>query len=152
MGTFTFPEVSPTVSADDPSAEPVAVIEPACQPSSSTDTAADMSVSLADLIAAANGIVPVDSVSVDMLVGKYCIVKHNGKPYPLIVLSVEEFDVEIKCMTRIGNNRYFWPNPIEAICWYQFHDIISLIPQPRPIGTKTYQVNLKLWNVINAHI
>jgi len=45
------------------------------------------------------------------LVGKFCIIKYDGKLCPGKILQVEadDDDAFILCMNKIGDNRFFWP-------------------------------------------
>ena len=41
--------------------------------------------------------------------GKWVLVRYEKKLYPGVVQEVEEEDVLVKCMARVGENRFFWP-------------------------------------------
>lgn len=82
------------------------------------------------------------------LIGKFCIVKYDGKPFPGKILQVEpdDDDALIECMTKIGDNRFFWP-----VCrdeaWYMQQDILGVIPEPTLIGRsgRHHQVHPQAW-------
>ena len=42
--------------------------------------------------------------------GQYCVVMYDDKPYPGVIMSVDEDDVEVKCMHTLGKNMFFWPS------------------------------------------
>lgn len=52
----------------------------------------------------------------DDLIGKWCVVNYDGLPYPGIVHDVDEGELEVKVMHKVGNNRYFWPDR-DDIVW-----------------------------------
>jgi hypothetical protein len=82
-------------------------------------------------------------------IGKWCIVKYDGKPYPGIIIDVDvvDWNVEVKTMHSVGRNRFFWPTMIDRV-WYTQDNFLSLIPEPSPIGTRHLQVNPQMY----AHI
>ena len=70
--------------------------------------------------------------STDGLVGQLVVVKYDGKSYPSKVLDLEEDDIQVTCMAKIGISTFFWP-AIEDACMYQPQYIIRTIPeQPFP--------------------
>jgi len=91
------------------------------------------------------------------LVGKFCVVKYDNKPYPGQIISVDEADVEVECMHFIGNrydsNRFFWPEPIKDVCMYQYEHVVTLIPPPERLSdhgraSKHFRVDPCLWKQV----
>jgi len=82
------------------------------------------------------------------LVGKFCVVKYDGKAFPGRILQVEpdDDDALIECMSRIGNNRFFWP-VFRDEAWYMQPDILGIIPEPILIGRsgRHHQVHPLAW-------
>lgn len=68
---------------------------------------------------------------------KYCLIKYDGELYPGVILDVEENDIQVHCMTRIGPNRFFWCTPVLDILWYPHDDVVCLIPQPKPVTSSS---------------
>ena len=89
-------------------------------------------------IANVGTLTPVDSASAADLIGRFCVVRYDNKPYPGRILEVGEADVTVECMHHIGgkgdSNRFFWPQKIKDICEYTFENVLSLIPEPQKIG------------------
>lgn len=82
--------------------------------------------------------------------GKWVVVLYDGKPYPGLVQAVDEDDLEVKAMSRIGRNRFFWPM-FEDVVWYANTDIIAIIDEPSPVTqsrSRHFQVEPSQW----AHI
>jgi len=50
------------------------------------------------------------------VLGKYCIIRYDNKPYPGKILEINETDVTVECMhgigTRYDSNRFFWPEKV----------------------------------------
>lgn len=102
---------------------------------------------------------PLDSGNDTQLIGKFCVVKYNGKPYPGKILAADETLVTVSCMHCIGtkydSNRFFWPDRLPDICMYAYDDILSFIPEPERLSNhgRTYnhfRVNPALWDQIQV--
>ena len=75
---------------------------------------------------------------------KHVLAEYDGQYYPGIVLNEDDEDVEVKCMHRIGNNRFFWP-PLDDVCWYTKDKVMCIIPEPSPVTGKHMQVDPTIW-------
>ena len=65
-------------------------------------------------------------------VGKYVVIKYDNKPYPGIVENSGQSDIFVQCMHRVGkkdNNCFFWPKTIKDRCWYEYDDVLAVIPE-----------------------
>jgi hypothetical protein len=86
--------------------------------------------------------------SVDsQLVGKWCVVKYDDVPYPGIVQNVDDDDIEVQVMHKIGNNRYFWPL-MPDILWYKHSQLLCEITEPTKVGTRHYQLSKPDWTKV----
>ena len=74
------------------------------------------------------GSVKVDDVT-EELVSRFCVVNYESKPYPWIILAVDDEDIEVKVMHSVWKNRFFWPM-IDDILWYKPDDVIGLLENP----------------------
>ena len=85
------------------------------------------------------------------LIGKFCLIKYDGKPFPGKILRVEpdDDDALIECMSRIGDNRFFWPLYRDE-AWYMQQDILGIIPEPTSIGRsgRHQQVHPLAWEYV----
>jgi hypothetical protein len=63
---------------------------------------------------------------------KHVIVKYDAQPYPGLVVDEDLEDLQVMCMHRIGQNRFFWPVRAD-ICWYVKDDIVCVIPEPEKV-------------------
>ena len=90
----------------------------------------------------------------DDLIGQYCVVRYDSKPYPGRIIEVNESDVKVSCMHCIGNrfdsNRFFWPEKITDECVYAFEDVVTLIPEHQRISDsgrayKHFRVSADSW-------
>ena len=104
---------------------------------------------------------PIDSHSDTQLVGKFCVVKYNDKPYPGKILAVNETHVTVSCMHGIGtkydSNRFFWPERLPDVCMYPFDDILTFIPEPERLSDhgrayNHFRVNPAMWNEIQMSL
>ena len=89
--------------------------------------------------------------NLDGLVGEWCVVRYEARVYPGVVCSVEDTDVEVKCMSAAGKNRFFWPSR-EDVCWYTADNVLFHIPEPQKVGSRHMQIHPKLWDDIEQHI
>ena len=92
---------------------------------------------------------PIEHPEEDM-VGEWCVVLYDGMVYPGIIKEVEIERIEVTCMHRIGNNRYFWPLLDDTI-WYSLDKIVSIIPKPEQVtkrNSRHVQIKPELYKVI----
>ena len=78
------------------------------------------------------------------LIGKHVIVRYDGSFYPGIVIDEDTDDVKVRCMSRAGNNRFYWP-PREDICYYMREDVGQLIPEPEHVTGRHLRVDPTIW-------
>lgn len=91
---------------------------------------------------------PSDHPNNTEFLGKYVAVRYEGKPYPGVVTDVDDSELEVKCLHKVGKN-FFWPK-LEDICWYKKDDIIGIICEPTKVTDKHYEV--PGWTNILKHI
>ncbi|XP_028254033.1 uncharacterized protein LOC114441699 isoform X2 [Parambassis ranga] len=78
------------------------------------------------------------------VVGKWCVLKYEGDLYPGIIMDTSETHIQVRCMQKIGVNRFFWPAR-EDIMWYLFEDIVSLIPPTKPVTGRHMEIEKEVW-------
>jgi hypothetical protein len=88
----------------------------------------------------------IDNVDAAYL-GKYVAVLYEGVPYPGLVVDVDEESIQVKCMQKVGKNRYFWPAK-DDIVWYEHEHIVQTIPEPLNVTRRHLQVDPKIWEEI----
>jgi hypothetical protein len=138
--TFDFPIAVPDQSDNPAVVSPVVAVP-------HTDAEESVSVPLE----AANPSPPsVDSSTPDpqTWLGKWVLVRYDKKLYPGVVQEVEEEDVLVKCMARVGENRFFWPM-LDDTCWFFLEDILSAIEEPKAVGSRHVQVDPDIWEKFN---
>ena len=84
-----------------------------------------------------------DHLSTDYL-DRHVIVMYNEKPYPGLVLNVDTDDVSVRCMHRVGQNRFYWPST-EDVCWYNKDQIVAVIPPPTSVTSRHMQIDAAVW-------
>ena len=77
------------------------------------------------------------------LIGKYCAIRYEGHIFPGKILDVSETGLEVLCMHKAGNNRYYWCSTIVDRMWYPFNDILSLISEPAPVTSSARHVQIE---------
>lgn len=85
------------------------------------------------------------------------MVRYEGRIYPRVVIGAEGDDVEIKCMSATGMNRFYWPFRDDR-CWYSSRNVTVCIPeetegwQPTHSGKsrKTSRHAEKTLNLVNT--
>ena len=73
-----------------------------------------------------------------------CVLTYDKDLYPGIILAVDETQVQVKCMHRVGPNRFFWPVR-EDVLWYMFDDVLELIPPPKPVTSRHMEIEKEVW-------
>ena len=91
-------------------------------------------------------------VFTDDLVGQYCVVRYQGKPYPALIEDVDDDSIRVDAMSRIGRrtNEFFWPDRKDNEVWYEDSDIVTLIPEPQLLegSDRHYRVDSLIWDEI----
>ncbi|CAC5383317.1 unnamed protein product [Mytilus coruscus] len=87
----------------------------------------------------------IQSDSLDQsVIGKWCIVTYDNKPYPGIIQDIDANECEVEVMHRIGENRFYWPM-VQDIVWYHHSNFVTLIDSPTKVGSRHYEVDKKVW-------
>ena len=84
------------------------------------------------------------------LLNKQVIINYNGKPYPGLVVDIDEQDVRVRCVHRIGKLdkcHFYWPKCLTDESLYDMKDIIAIIPEPEKICTKYFE-DPKIWEMV----
>ena len=55
-------------------------------------------------------------------------------------MSVDEDEIEVKCIRTLGNNKFFWPIIHDDISMYSECDVICIVDEP-------VQVNRRSWKL-----
>ena len=84
--------------------------------------------------------------SVEMI-GQWVVVKYDGFAYPGIVQDIDHDSIEVKAMSRIGKNRFFWPL-LNDIIWYDLDSVLQVIPGIEPVTKRHMQVSPDIWKTI----
>ncbi|XP_030251615.1 uncharacterized protein LOC115568462 [Sparus aurata] len=79
------------------------------------------------------------------LIGKWCILRYDDDLYPGVILNIQETHVQVKCMHRVGSNRFYWPHQ-DDILRYLFDDVLEVIPPPQPVTKRHVEVLKEVWN------
>lgn len=82
----------------------------------------------------------VENISID----KYVIVNYDGILFPGIVTDEDHEDIEVKCLHRVGGNRFFWPHR-DDILWYSKDNVIAEIPPPERVTDRHVQICSSIW-------
>ncbi|WAR02440.1 hypothetical protein MAR_008998 [Mya arenaria] len=88
-------------------------------------------------------------VTVDQhLIGQYIVVEYDGLPYPGEVLDVDEEDLEVKVMHKIGKNRFFWPL-LDDTLWYHKDKVVTILDgAPVRVTGRHWKINHDVWDQI----
>lgn len=79
------------------------------------------------------------------LIGEWCVVRYEGDIYPGIIQDIMETHVQVKCMSNIGVNRFFWPLR-EDVLWYLFEDVLRMIPPPKAVNSRHVEIDREIWS------
>lgn len=80
-------------------------------------------------------------------IGKYVAVMYNGQPYPGQVVDVDGNEIEVKCLQKVGQNRFVWPAREDKI-WYSSEHLLCDIPEPTPVTKRHLEIEPKVWSNI----
>ena len=81
------------------------------------------------------------------ITGKWCAILHEGCIYPGIIQQRNSNQVEVQAMMKVGENRYKWPIK-DDILWYDYDEVVSLIPAPKPVTKRHIPIEPTLWSMI----
>lgn len=95
-----------------------------------------------------------DTVGTAMGVGSFeldshVVVSYDGAPYPGLVVDTDNADVQVKCMHRVGDNRFYWPMR-DDVCWYGPDAILAVIPAPQPVTSRHFCIDASIWKQVTA--
>ncbi len=85
------------------------------------------------------------------LIGKWCVIKYDNDLYPGIIMETDETHALVKCMHRVGVNRFFWP-PRDDFLWYLFDDVLEIIQAPRPVTSRHMEIQRDLWKRLSQSL
>lgn len=86
-------------------------------------------------------------------IGKYVIVQYGKNAYPGYVEDAGEHDVYVQCMHGVGrkqSNCFYWPKKLIDRCWYDYEQILALIPEPEKIkqSHSHFKVIEHIWETV----
>ncbi len=82
------------------------------------------------------------------IISQWCCVKYDKEIYPGVVQDLNETHVNVKCMHRIGVNRFFWPQQ-DDVLWYLHEDVIRMIPPPTSVTSRHMEIDRNIWSKIS---
>ena len=101
-----------------------------------------------------NKLIPIDVLRDDLL-NKWFIVIYDfdGKPYPGVIKGYDESTLEVKCMSRIGQNRSFWPL-FDDEFKYPHSNVITLMNEPQKITERRnhFMVERAVWSLVEKYV
>ena len=83
----------------------------------------------------------------ESLKGKYCVLTYDGLPYPGIINYVDDGEIEVMVMHRVGDNRYFWPLRDDCL-WYSRENFVTVIPVPNLVAKRHHEIEKQIYNII----
>lgn len=82
------------------------------------------------------------------MIDQFCIVDYENRPYPGIILDVDDDQLEVQVMHSIGVNRFFWPLKVDII-WYKKDKVITLLNnEPQPVTSRHCSIEKSMWNKV----
>lgn len=92
---------------------------------------------------------PVHEGTVDPdMIGQWCVVEYDGLPFPGVILDVDQEEIEVKVLHKVGANRYFW-SLIDDVLWYKYSQVVTLIPEPTHVTKRHLQFRPDIWAEIS---
>ena len=84
------------------------------------------------------------------VVGKWCALVYDHTIYPGIIQEVNETHCQVKCMHRVGENRFFWLLR-EDLHWYPFEEELTLIPPPENVTSHHMAIAREVCDTLASH-
>ncbi|XP_029316085.1 uncharacterized protein LOC115027144 [Cottoperca gobio] len=84
------------------------------------------------------------------VVGKWCALVYDNIIYPGIITEVNETHCQVKCLHKVGSNRFYWPLR-DDLHWYPLQDVLSLIPPPENVTSRHMAIAREVWNTLACH-
>ena len=81
------------------------------------------------------------------ITGKWCAILYEDCIYPGIIQQSNSNQVEVQAMMKVGGNGYKWPIK-DDVLWYDYDEVVSLIPAPKPVTKRHVQIEPTLWSMI----
>ncbi|CAL8270957.1 unnamed protein product [Arctogadus glacialis] len=81
------------------------------------------------------------------VVGKWCALVYDHTIYPGIIQESNETHCQVKCMHKVGENRFFWPLR-EDLHWYPLEDVLTLIPPPENVTARHMAIAREVWDTL----
>lgn len=78
------------------------------------------------------------------LMNKFVIVHYDSKFYPGLVTDIDRSDVQVKCMHKVGDNRFVWPL-CDDVSWYEACEVKAVIPEPTKVTTRHCKIEEAVW-------
>ena len=86
------------------------------------------------------------------MISCWVVVKFSSSLYPGEIVTIEEEEIKVKCMKRVGiENQFVWPE-IEDISWFETDSVVCLIETPIPISSRPFGVSQSDLNNIKEHL
>ena len=86
------------------------------------------------------------------MISCWVVVKFSSSLYPGEIVTIEEEEIKVKCMKRVGTeNQFVWPE-IEDISWFETDSVVCLIEPPIPSSSRTFGVSQSDLNNIKEHL
>ena len=54
---------------------------------------------------------------------------------------------KVQAMMKVGKNIYKWPIK-DYVLWYDYDEVVSLIPAPKPVTKRHVPIEPRLWSMI----
>ena len=84
------------------------------------------------------------------IVGRWCALLYDHTIYPGIIQDKNETHCQVKCMHRVGVNRFFW-SIRDDLHWYPFKGILTLIPLPENVTSRHVAIAREVWDTLVNH-
>ena len=65
---------------------------------------------------------------------------------------MEDVNIEVKCMSSVDVNRFYWPAIRDDVSWYNVGDVLFVVPEPEKVGSRHVQIRPNLWELIQQYL
>ena len=89
--------------------------------------------------------------------GLYVVVCYNKAAYPGLVVDAGQSDLYVQCVHDLGkkgHNCFYWPKKFKDVCWYDYDDVLAVIPEPTKIESSYshFKIDDGIWKSIQDEI
>lgn len=77
------------------------------------------------------------------------VVNYDNEAYPSVIRDAEGHSVKVKCMHRLGINKFHWPSLWDDICWYHDRQVLWLW---QALNKRSVRIEASAWKYVEQQL